>query len=53
MLRGERGHGIAVEDYLDIGEKAYEQRFQLRRLTALTETAKSLGYTLVPNVANG
>ena len=40
-------------DYFDIGEKAYDQRFQIRRLTALTETAKSLGYTLVPTAAIG
>ncbi len=40
-------------DYVDIGEKAYDQRFQVRRLAALTETAKSLGYTLVPNIAAG
>jgi transposase len=38
-------------DYVDIGEHAYEHQFQLRRLAALTETAKGLGYTLVPNVA--
>jgi transposase len=41
------------QDYVDIGEKAYEQQFQLRRLATITETAKSLGYTLVPNVAAG
>ena len=35
-------------NYVDIGEKAYEQRFQSRRLAAVTETARSLGYTLVP-----
>jgi len=40
-------------DYVDIGEKAYDHQFQIRRLAALTETAKSLGYTLVPNVAAG
>jgi transposase len=40
-------------DYVDIGEKAYERQFQIRRFAALTETAKSLGYTLVPNVAAG
>jgi transposase len=40
-------------DYVDIGEQAYDRRFQVRRLAALTETAKSLGYTLVPNVATG
>lgn len=35
-------------DYVDIGEKAYEQRLQSRRLAAITETARSLGHTLVP-----
>ena len=36
------------QDYVDIGEQAFDQRFQRRRLHALTETAKSLGFTLVP-----
>jgi transposase len=40
-------------DYVDIGEQAYDHQFQIRRLAALTETAKSLGYALVPNVAAG
>ena len=40
-------------DYVDIGEKAYESQFQLRRLAAITESAKSLGYTLVPCIAAG
>ena len=40
-------------DYVDVGEKAYEHQFQLRRLAAINETAKSLGYTLVPNLAAG
>lgn len=40
-------------DYVDIGEKAYEHRFELRRLVAITETAKTLGYNLVPSVAAG
>lgn len=40
-------------DYVDVGEQAYEHRFQVRRLAALTETATSLGYTLVPTVATG
>jgi len=40
-------------DYVDIGEKAYDHQFQIRRLAALTATAKSLGYALVPNVAAG
>ena len=40
-------------DYVDIGEQAYDRQFQIRRLAALTQAAKSLGYTLVPNVAAG
>lgn len=39
-------------DYLDIGEKAYEQQFHLRRLAAVTQSAKTLGFTLVPAVAD-
>jgi transposase len=34
-------------DYADIGEKAYELQFQTRRLAAITDSAKSLGYRLV------
>lgn len=37
------------QDYVDIGEKAYERQFQLRRLASLKEAAKSLGFTLVDN----
>ena len=40
-------------DYVDIGETAYENQFQLRRLAAITQSAKNLGYTLVPHVAAG
>lgn len=40
-------------NYVDIGEQAYEHQFHVRRLGALTETAKSLGYTLVPTLATG
>lgn len=40
-------------DYVDIGEQAYDHQFQTRRLAALTETARTLGYTLVPKVAAG
>jgi len=36
------------QDYVDVGERAYEQKFQARRLTATIQTAKSLGYRLVP-----
>jgi transposase len=38
-------------DYVDIGEKAYELKFQARRLAAITESAKSLGYRLVAETA--
>ena len=38
-------------DYVDIGEQAYESQFQIRRLSAITETARDLGYTLVPKIA--
>jgi transposase len=34
-------------DYVDIGEQAYEQRFHTRRLAAINEVARSLGYDLV------
>ena len=36
------------QDYVDIGEQAFEERFQRRRLQALSETANNLGFTLVP-----
>jgi transposase len=39
--------------YVDIGEQAYDHQFQVRRLAALTDTATSLGYTLVPTLATG
>jgi hypothetical protein len=35
-------------DYVDIGERAYEQKFQVRRLAAIAETARDLGYSLIP-----
>lgn len=35
------------QDYVDIGEKAYDLRFQVRRIAGLREAARSLGYTLV------
>ena len=38
-------------DYVDIGEAAYEHRFQVRRLTAISETARNLGYALIPRPA--
>jgi transposase len=44
------------QDYVDIGEQAYERQFQLRRLASITEAARSLGFTLVeqtPGPASG
>ena len=38
-------------DYVDTGEKAYELQYQTRRLAAISESAKSLGYRLVPETA--
>jgi len=38
-------------DYVDIGQQAYDHQFQTRRLAALTESARTLGYTLVPKLA--
>lgn len=35
------------QDYVDVGEQAYDRRFQLRRLASITEAARSLGFTLV------
>lgn len=35
------------QDYVDIGEKAYEAQFEARRLASLQEAARGLGYTLV------
>jgi hypothetical protein len=41
MLR----HG---QNYVDIGEKLYEQRFTERRLRSLRASAKDLGFALTP-----
>jgi hypothetical protein len=50
MLR----HG---QDYVDIGDRACELQFQVRRLAGLKDAATSLGYTLVkqptPEMAPG
>jgi transposase len=35
------------QDYVDIGEQAYEARFEARRLASLQQTAATLGFTLV------
>ena len=39
------------QDYIDIGEACYEDRFRQRRLSGLTDAAKSLGFKLVPQIA--
>ena len=36
------------QDYVDIGQNAYEHQFQARRLAGLKDAAKALGYTLAP-----
>lgn len=36
------------QEYLDIGEKLYEQRFRDRRVRSLHVSAKELGFTLTP-----
>ncbi len=39
------------QDYIDIGEACYEDRFRRRRLAGLKDAAKSLGFNLVPQIA--
>ncbi len=41
------------QDYVDVGEKAYDLQFQIRRIAGLKEAARSLGYTLQEPVATG
>jgi transposase len=41
------------QDYTDIGEQQYEAQFTARRLANLKDTAKCLGFDLVPRVATG
>ena len=36
------------QDYVDIGDKAYELRFRQERIAGMKRTAESLGYELVP-----
>ena len=36
------------QDYIDIGEQAFEERFRQSRIYGLTASAKELGYELVP-----
>jgi transposase len=39
------------QDYVDIGEAAFEAKFQARRLAGISEAARSLGFTLTKNEA--
>jgi len=39
------------QDYIDVGETAYESQFQARRLAGLKEAARSMGYCLTPELA--
>jgi transposase len=39
------------QDYVDIGEAAYEAKWEIRRLAALSETARSLGFDLTKKEA--
>ena len=36
------------QDYVDVGDEAYEERFKKKRLFGITASAKELGYNLVP-----
>jgi transposase len=40
------------QEYVDIGETAYEDVYQARRLAGLKESARSLGFTL-QEIASG
>jgi hypothetical protein len=35
------------QDYVDVGEQAYEARFEARRLASVQQTAATFGFTLV------
>lgn len=39
------------QDYVDVGQTAYEAQFRLKRLEGVTAAAKQLGFKLVPVVA--
>ena len=41
------------QDYVDIGAKAYEERFRQRAVTSLQARVRSLGYTVVPWAPSG
>jgi transposase len=39
------------QDYVDLGEQAYERKFETRRLAGLKEAARAMGYSLTPTTA--
>ena len=41
------------QDYVDIGAEAYEAQFEATRLAGIRNSARSLGYELVPAIAPG
>ena len=41
------------QDYIDVGEKAYDRQFETRRLAGLKEAARALGYSLAAEPTQG
>jgi transposase len=39
------------QDYVDVGDQAYDRQFEARRLAGLKAAARTLGYSLTPNPA--
>lgn len=39
------------QDYVDIGEQAYQERFRSKRIRSLYHAARELGYALIPAIA--
>jgi transposase len=39
------------QDYIDVGEQAYDRRFEARRLAGLKEAARAMGYSLTAESA--
>jgi hypothetical protein len=41
------------QDYIDIGERAFEERFRQNHINGLRRAAEALGYTLTPDPSTG
>ena len=39
------------QDYIDIGERAFEERFRQNHINGLKRAANALGYTLTPDTS--